>query len=92
MAHKKAAGSTRNGRDSRSKRLGIKVGGGEIIRAGSIIIRQRGTKFFPGKNVGMGNDYTLFATKDGVVRYAEKRLKKYDGRIFRDKVVNVEAG
>lgn len=91
MAHKKAAGSTKNGRDSRSKRLGIKVGGGEIIRAGGIIVRQRGTNFFPGKNVGMGNDYTLFAMKDGVVNYAEKRLKKYDGRIFRDKIVNVEA-
>lgn len=91
MAHKKAAGSTRNGRDSQAKRLGVKVGGGQPIKAGGIIIRQKGTNFFPGKNVGMGNDYTLFAMTDGVVNYAEKRLKKYDGRIFRDKVVNVEA-
>ncbi len=89
MAHKKAAGSTKNGRDSNAKRLGVKVYGGQAIRAGGIIVRQRGTKFFPGQNVDMGNDYTLFATADGTVEYTEKRKKKYDGRIYRDKVVNV---
>ena len=62
MAHKKAGGSTRNGRDSESKRLGVKKFGGEFVRAGNIIVRQRGTKFHPGTNVGCGKDYTLFAT------------------------------
>ena len=70
MAHKKAGGSTRNGRDSHSKRLGLKKYGGERVRAGNIIVRQRGTKFHPGENVGCGRDHTLFATADGVVRYA----------------------
>ena len=70
MAHKKAGGSTRNGRDSHSKRLGLKKYGGERVRAGNIIVRQRGTKFHPGENVGCGRDHTLFATADGVVCYA----------------------
>jgi large subunit ribosomal protein L27 len=65
MAHKKAGGSTRNGRDSESKRLGVKVFGGQQINAGSIIVRQRGTKMHAGENVGMGKDHTLFATSDG---------------------------
>ena len=91
MAHKKAAGSTRNGRDSRSKRRGIKVGGGQSVRAGGIIVRQKGTKFFAGDNVGMGNDYTLFAKADGVVEFTEKRQKKYDGRVYRDRIVHVKA-
>ncbi len=69
MAHKKAGGSTRNGRDSESKRLGVKKFGGEQVRAGNIIVRQRGTKFHPGLNVGCGRDHTLFATADGVVRF-----------------------
>ncbi len=69
MAHKKAGGSTRNGRDSQSKRLGVKKFGGERVRAGNIIIRQRGTKFHPGVNVGCGRDHTLFATADGVVKF-----------------------
>lgn len=69
MAHKKAGGSTRNGRDSESKRLGVKKFGGEQVRAGNIIVRQRGTKFHPGVNVGCGRDHTLFATADGVVRF-----------------------
>ncbi len=72
MAHKKAGGSSRNGRDSISKRLGVKRYGGELIRAGNIIVRQRGTKFHPGTNVGMGKDYTLFATADGHVNFAVK--------------------
>lgn len=90
MAHKKAAGSTQNGRDSQAKRLGIKIFGGQMAKAGNIIIRQRGTKFFAGKNVGVGKDHTLFALKDGVVTFQEKQMKKYDGRVFKDKVVHVE--
>lgn len=72
MAHKKAGGSSRNGRDSHSKRLGIKRFGGELIRAGGIIVRQRGTKFHPGENVGIGRDHTLFAKLDGKIVYATK--------------------
>ena len=71
MAHKKAGGSTRNGRDSESKRLGVKVFGGQQINAGSIIVRQRGTKMHAGENVGMGKDHTLFATSDGVVEFVQ---------------------
>ncbi len=67
FAHKKGGGSTKNGRDSQSKRLGVKAYAGEFVTAGSIIIRQRGTKVYPGKNVGLGKDYTLFALKDGKV-------------------------
>ncbi len=69
MAHKKGQGSTRNGRDSHSKRLGIKVGSGELVTAGSILVRQRGTKWHPAKNVGRGNDDTLFALADGIVSF-----------------------
>ncbi|MBM3994266.1 MAG: 50S ribosomal protein L27 [Planctomycetes bacterium] len=69
MAHKKGQGSTRNGRDSNAKRLGIKAYGGQLVRAGSIIIRQRGTKFHPGRNVGIGKDFTLFALADGIVTF-----------------------
>ena len=72
MAHKKAGGSTRNGRDSQSKRLGVKKYGGEQVLAGNIIIRQRGTKFHPGVNVGCGRDYTLFAKADGRVLFETK--------------------
>jgi large subunit ribosomal protein L27 len=70
MAHKKAAGSTRNGRESESKRLGVKKFGGEAVRAGNIIVRQRGTKYHPGNNVGLGRDHTLFATADGHVNFS----------------------
>ncbi len=76
MAHKKAAGSTRNGRDSESKRLGVKRYGGEQVRSGNILVRQRGTKFHPGKNVGRGRDDTLFATSDGAVVFEIKGPKK----------------
>ena len=69
MAHKKAGGSSRNGRDSQAKRLGVKVYGGEAINAGSIILRQRGTEFHPGDNVGIGRDHTLFALANGHVRF-----------------------
>ncbi len=72
MAHKKAGGSTRNGRDSQSKRLGVKRFGGETVQAGSIIVRQRGTRFHPGTNVGIGKDHTLFATVDGRVEFVTK--------------------
>ncbi len=82
MAHKKGGGSTRNGRDSQSKRLGIKKFGGEAVRAGNILVRQKGTKFHPGINVGMGRDFTLFATIDGYVEFehvtrAKKRISVY---------------
>ncbi len=72
MAHKKGVGSSRNGRESHSKRLGVKSFGGEFISAGSIIMRQRGTKIHPGNNVGLGNDDTLFAKIDGVVKFERK--------------------
>jgi large subunit ribosomal protein L27 len=75
MAHKKGQGSSANGRDSKSKRLGVKVFGGQAINAGGIIIRQRGTKFHPGKNVGLGNDYTLYALIDGVVEFNKNNRK-----------------
>ena len=76
MAHKKAGGSSRNGRDSESKRLGVKVYGGETIPAGSIIVRQRGTEFHPGNNVGIGKDHTLFAKVDGKVEFHVKGAAK----------------
>jgi large subunit ribosomal protein L27 len=76
MAHKKAGGSTRNGRDSESKRLGVKAYGGQTVSAGSIIIRQRGTRFHNGANVGCGKDHTLFAKEDGVVKFEIKGPKK----------------
>jgi len=71
MAHKKAGGSSRNGRDSESKRLGLKAYGGELVNAGSILVRQRGTRFHAGHNVGVGKDHTLFATVTGHVKYAK---------------------
>ena len=70
MAHKKGQGSVKNGRESHSQRLGIKVYGGQTIRAGGIIVRQRGTRFHPGRNVGLGRDHTLFALADGIVEFA----------------------
>ena len=75
MAHKKAGGSSRNGRDSESKRLGVKIFGGQAIKAGNIIIRQRGTKVHPGVNVGCGKDHTLFAKADGVVKFETRGPK-----------------
>ncbi|MBU0657061.1 MAG: 50S ribosomal protein L27 [Gammaproteobacteria bacterium] len=79
MAHKKAGGSTRNGRDSESKRLGVKRFGGQFVLAGNILVRQRGTKFHAGDNVGIGKDHTLFAKADGVVVFQQKgeRNRKY---------------
>lgn len=83
MAHKKAGGSSRNGRDSESKRLGVKKFGGEAVLSGNILVRQRGTKFYPGENVGIGKDHTLFATAEGKVNFRTKAK----GRTY----VNVEA-
>jgi large subunit ribosomal protein L27 len=76
MAHKKAGGSSRNGRDSESKRLGVKKFGGEAVIAGNIIIRQRGTQYHPGKGVGLGRDYTIFAVIDGKVEFSKKAGNK----------------
>ena len=75
MAHKKAGGSSRNGRDSESKRLGLKAFGGELVNAGSILVRQRGTRFHAGMNVGIGKDHTLFATATGHVKYSQQGPK-----------------
>ncbi len=77
MAHKKGVGSSRNGRDSISKRLGVKRHDGQFVKAGNIIVRQRGTKFYPGDNVGMGSDYTLFSKIDGFVKFISRRGRKY---------------
>lgn len=82
MAHKKAGGSSRNGRDSAGKRLGVKRFGGQLVKAGNIIVRQRGTKIHPGANVGLGRDYTIFAKIDGIVRFEifgrdKKRVSVY---------------
>ncbi len=74
MAHKKGQGSSRNGRDSNPKYRGVKLYGGQVAKAGAIIVRQCGTKFFPGNNVGMGRDYTLFATADGLVRFQGRKI------------------
>ena len=76
FAHKKGGGSSKNGRDSQAKRLGMKVAAGQQINAGAIILRQRGTKIYPGANVGLGKDHTLFATKAGVVKFEMKAGKK----------------
>ena len=76
MAHKKGGGSSRNGRDSNAQRLGVKRFGGQVVTAGSIIVRQRGTKFSPGENVGLGSDDTLFALKNGVVKFDRIRKSK----------------
>jgi large subunit ribosomal protein L27 len=77
MASKASGGSTKNGRDSHSKRLGVKRFDGQIVRAGNILVRQRGTKVYPGKNVGMGSDFTLFALVDGVVKFETRRNRKF---------------
>jgi len=77
MASKAAGGSTKNGRDSISKRLGVKRHDGQIVKAGNIIVRQRGTRIYPGINVGMGSDYTLFAKVDGIVKFVSRRGRKY---------------
>ena len=89
MAHKKASGSTRLGRDSQAQRLGVKLYEGQKARSGNIIIRQRGTKFRPGKNVRRGKDDTLFATADGVVKFNRKKVRKFDDKLVYAKYVSV---
>ncbi|MDA3882864.1 MAG: 50S ribosomal protein L27 [Bacteroidales bacterium] len=76
MAHKKGAGSSKNGRESESKRLGVKIYGGQVVKAGNIIVRQRGTAHNPGRNVGLGKDHTLFALSNGVVKFQKKKDNK----------------
>lgn len=91
MAHKKAGGSTQLGRDSQGQRLGVKLYDGEVVRAGNIIVRQRGTKIMPGKNVERGSDDTLFALVDGVIKFAKKKLDNFHGVPRWKAVVNVVA-
>lgn len=90
MAHKKAGGSTSLGRDSQAQRLGVKVTHGQKATAGSIIVRQRGTKIRPGKNVGMGSDNTLFATIAGVVKFTTRKIKRFTGQVKSAKFAHVE--
>jgi len=89
MAHRKAGGSAKNLRDSNPKYLGVKLYAGQIARIGSIIVRQRGTKIEPGKNVGLGKDHTLFSLIDGKVSFRSKRKKRFDGKTISKKVVDV---
>jgi len=91
MSHKKAGGSTKNGRDSQAKRLGVKLYSGQMVSAGNILVRQKGSVYMAGDNVGMGKDFTLFALKDGILKYTEKKVKKFDGRVFRNQFVHVVA-
>lgn len=90
MAHRKAGGTAKNLRDSQPKYLGTKLYAGERAGVGSVIIRQRGTRILPGKNVGLGKDHTLFALKDGLVRFSSKRHIRFDGSKQTKRVVNVE--
>ena len=89
MAHKKAGGSTKLGRDSQSKRLGVKLFGGQAVKSGNIIIRQKGTKYYPGENIVIGKDYTISAKKDGVVQFKKKMLPKFNGQLKKSTIVNV---
>ncbi|MEK7501357.1 MAG: 50S ribosomal protein L27 [Patescibacteria group bacterium] len=89
MAHKKAAGSTKNGRDSNPKYLGVKINHGQRILTGNIIVRQRGTEVLPGQNVGMGKDYTLFALRNGIVKFGTKRKTGFNNDILRKKIAHV---
>ena len=82
MAHKKGVGSSRNGRDSQSKRLGVKLYDGNAVRGGGIIVRQKGTKFYPGNNVGMGRDYTLFSLVDGLVKFERIRRDRKQVSVY----------
>jgi len=89
MAHKKSGGSSKNGRDSNSKRLGIKKFGGENVIAGNIILRQKGNKWWAGAGTDTGKDFTIYALNNGVVKFYEKKRKRYDGKIFKDIFVSV---
>lgn len=90
MAHKKAGGSTALGRDSNSKRLGVKLYGGQSARAGMVIVRQRGTRFRPGSNVRQGNDDTLYAATNGIVRFQKRRLRTFFGKPVLRNIVHVD--
>ena len=90
MAHRKAGGSTQLGRDSISKRLGVKIFGGQKVKVGQIIIRQRGTKYHPGKNVKRGEDDTLFAMKDGLAKFTGKKARSFTGELTSRQFVSVE--
>jgi large subunit ribosomal protein L27 len=92
MAHRKAGGSAKNLRDSNPKYLGVKLYNGEAAQAGSVLVRQRGTKILPGKNVGLGKDHTLFALKAGTVRFRENRKQSFNGQTVRKKIVDVVLG
>jgi len=89
MAHKKAGGSSKNGRDSKAKRLGVKVFGGQKILSGGIILRQRGSKFLAGENTRLGKDFTIFSTSVGMVTFTEIAKKKFNGQVHKKKVVSV---
>ncbi len=89
MAHKKAQWSTSNGRDSNAKRLGVKVFWNQSVEAGWIIIRQKGNKYWPSENVGQGSDFTLYAEQAGMVKFFEKKRKRFDGRVYKETYVSV---
>lgn len=89
MAHKKAGGSTGLGRDSQAQRLGVKAFAGEKIKAGEIVVRQRGTKFYPGKNIKRGGDDTLYALKNGILKFYRRKVKRFDGKLLERKFVAV---
>jgi large subunit ribosomal protein L27 len=89
MAHKKAGGSSKNGRDSQAKRRGVKIFGGQVCIAGNVLIRQKGTQYRAGVNVGMGRDFTLFALTEGTVKYYRKNREGFDGRKFEQTFVSV---
>ncbi len=91
MAHKKAGGSSKNGRDSNAKKRGVKRFGEQKVNAGEIIVRQKGTKFRPGENVGMGRDFTIFARVTGKVVFTEKAIQRFDGRRYPTRFVNIQA-
>lgn len=91
MAHKKAGGSTSLGRDSVSKRLGVKIFGGQKVGNGNIIVRQHGSKFRAGKNVRMGSDSTLYSTANGIVKFSTKKVRRFNGKLSKTRIVNVLA-
>lgn len=91
MAHRKAGGSAKNLRDSQPKYLGVKRADGTKVKIGEVIVRQRGTKIAPGKNVGVGRDHTLFATSEGTVSFRDTRKRRFDGKLLQKKVVDVTA-
>lgn len=89
MAHKKAGGSTSYGRDSNAQRLGVKIFGGQLCKTGSIIVRQRGTNFYPGKNVALAKDHTLFATTNGIVKFSHRKKRAFNGKLHLAQFVHV---